>query len=136
MPRNRQRETQRAYLAKLGEFLGLSDRAVRRKLRWGRLLLLVPADTDEDLDPPRTETAQMIRALQERIGALEQRLDRAEVDRRVLLEQTDAERTMLLEAIIEANQWKWPGLWPWLRRLWLGETVKCNRFERTHTIPE
>ena len=135
MPRD-QRETQRAYLAKLGEFLGLSDRVVRRKLRWGRLLLLVPVGTDEDFDQPRTETAQMMQTLQERIGALEQRLDRAEADRRVLLQQADAERTMLLEAIIEANQSKWPGLWPWLRRLWLGEIVKSNRFERTHTIPE
>jgi hypothetical protein len=135
MPRD-QREIQRAYLSRLGEFLGLSDEAVRRKLRWGRLLLLVPAETDQDLNRPRAENAQMIRALQERIGALEQRLDKAEADRRLLIQQADAERTMLLEAIIEANMSKWRGLWPWFKRLWLGESAKSDRFGRTHKIPE
>jgi hypothetical protein len=136
MPKDWQGEGQRAYLSRLGEFLGLSDRAVRRKLRWGRLLILVPAEADRDFDQPGAEAAQMLQALRERIGALEQRLDKAEADRRLIIQQTDAERTMLLEAIIEANQSRWPGLWPWLRRVWLGESVKPDPFERAHSISE
>jgi hypothetical protein len=124
-----------AYLSKLGKFLGLSDNAVRRKLRWGRLLLLVPAEMGQDLDLPRGD-AQMIQVMKDRIGALEQRLDKAEADRRLLIQQADAERMMLLEAIIEATKLKWPGLWPWLKRVWLGETVNSDRSERTHRLPE
>ena len=135
MPRDR-RKTQCAYLSRLGELLGLSDKAVQRKLRWGRLLLLVPAETSQELDPPTGENTQMIQALQERIGALEQRLDKAEADRRLLIQQAEAERMMLLEAIIEANTPKWPGLWPWWRRLWLGENDKSGRVERTDRISE
>jgi hypothetical protein len=126
MPKDWQRERQRAYLSRLGEFLGLSDRAVQRKLRWGRLLLLVPAEADQDFDQPRAESAQIIQALRERISALEQRLDKAEADRRLIIQQADAERTILLEAIIEANRSKWPGLWPWWRRFWLGNTVNSD----------
>jgi transposase len=124
-----------AYLSRLGEFLGLSDKAVRRKLRWGRLLLLVPAEMGQGLDLP-TGDAQMVRAMKDRIDALEQRLDKAETDRRLLIQKADAERMMLLEAIIEANKSKWPGLSPWLKRLWLGETVNSDRSERAHRLPE
>jgi hypothetical protein len=74
--------------------------------------------------------------MKDRIGALEQRLDKAEADRRLLIQKADAERMMLLEAIIEANKSKWPGLWPWLKRLWLGETVNSDRSERAHRLPE
>ena len=83
MPEDR-RETQRAYVSGLGELMGLSEKAVRRKLRWGRLLLLVPAETGRELDQPTADNAQMLQALRERIGALEQRLDKAEADRRLL----------------------------------------------------
>jgi hypothetical protein len=124
-----------AYLSRLGAFLGLSDKAVRRKLRWGRLLLLVPAEMGQGLDLP-TGDAQMVRAMKDRIDALEQRLDKAETDRRLLIQKADAERMMLLEAIIEANKSKWPGLSPWLKRLWLGETVNSDRSERAHRLPE
>jgi hypothetical protein len=74
--------------------------------------------------------------MKERIGALEQRLDKSDADRRMLIQKTDAERTMLLEAIIDANKSKWPGLWPWLRRLWLGEAVNSDRSEQIHRLPE
>jgi hypothetical protein len=89
----------------------------------------------QGLDLP-TGDAQMIRAMKDRIDALEQRLDKAETDRRLLIQKADAERMMLLEAIIEANKSKWPGLSPWLKRLWLGETVNSDRSERTHRLPE
>jgi hypothetical protein len=135
MSRDR-RGTQRAFLSRLGEVLGLSDKAVQRKLRWGRLLLLVPAETNQDLDQRRGGNVQMIQAMQERIGALEQRLDKAEADRRLLIQQAEAERTILLEAIIKAKQSKWPGMWPWVRHIWFGETDKSDRIARKHGIAE
>ena len=131
MPEYR-RETQRAYVSGLSDRLGLSEKAVRRKLRWGRVLLLVAAEPGRELDPPVAENARILQALRERIGALEQSLDKAEADRRLLIRNADAERTMLLETIIEASKSDWPGLWPWLRRLWLGEAVRSGGSARTN----
>jgi septal ring factor EnvC (AmiA/AmiB activator) len=130
-----QREMAPDLLSRLTELLGLSARRVRRKLRWGRLLILVPTETDQDADRPKSENAQLVQALRERIGALEQRLDRVEAERRQLVQEADAERTMLLQAIVEANKSKWPGLWAWLKHVWLGETTKSDRPEYRRQSP-
>lgn len=117
------RAAQSDYLSSLAELLGLSISRLRRKLRWGRLLIVLSPKADQEVDQPRSANIEIVRALQDRVRSLEDRLDKTEAERRQLIQDAEAERTMLLQAIIEAQRSNWPGLWPWLKGIWLGDTA-------------
>jgi len=112
---------QQLSVLEMSDTLGLPPKTIRRKLRWGRWLVMLSPGAGPRSEPAALADGQLLRELRDRIRALEQRLDAAELERRQLLETFEAERRRLLDVILEKENARWPGLWPWLKRFWLGD---------------